>query len=61
MLYFYPWQGAEIRFRRLDINRLPRKPKTDVISTITANPIASAWAKVKSVFAPSYSFAPALV
>jgi hypothetical protein len=50
--------GAEISFRQEDINRLFCKSTIHVTYILIANNIATALAKVKSFFAPSFAFAP---
>lgn len=49
VLYTSAYRGAEIRFRRSEFNRSFCKPTTDVISILTANQIAKAWASFKEV------------
>ena len=56
---YYRDRGAEVRFRRLEFNRSSCKSTTDVISILTANPIAKAWAAAKEAFSfRSFALAP---
>ncbi len=50
--------GAEFSFRQRELNRLFRKPTIHVSIFLIAEKLALAVAKVKSVFTPSFAFAP---
>ena len=50
--------GAEFSFRQREFNRLFCKPTIHVRIFLIANKLASAFASLKSLFAPNYAFAP---
>ena len=54
-------RGADISFRRWDINRLFCTPTTDVISILIANPIAKLVSNLRSFSFGGLQLAPALV